>query len=307
MRRRTSLWPQIVDTRTPSAVYGEVRRIVRVMQPGFAFDRLSQAFHDIVALFSGRYPGYKACNTGYHDLTHTMDTVLAMARILQGAASDGLRVTRRNIGLGLTAALMHDTGYLQRTGDRSGTGGKYTVNHMERSIKFMEEYFLENGYSIDYFEDAKKVLKCTSLAADICRIRFRSEELRVIGKMLATVDILGQMGHRNYLEKLLLLYRELREAKIAGYDREIDVFKRTFAFYEMAKRRLEGDLSDMKAFMISHFRTRFGLERDFYLEQIENNLKHLCLILENEGNYRRFLRRAGIVNSLNHNKVPENR
>jgi predicted metal-dependent HD superfamily phosphohydrolase len=291
-------WPYLIDTRRPGLVYDEVKRIVTLIAPEFGFNRLGAVFQDIVSLYSGLYPGFKACNTGYHDLTHVMDTVLAMARLLHGAAADGFRISKRNIGLGLTAALMHDTGYIQKTGDRGGTGGKYTLNHPKRSVKFMENYFLEHGYSIDYFEDAKKVLSCTALTCQISRVRFRTEELRIIGKMLATVDIMGQMGSRIYLEKLLLLFQELKEAKLNGYKEEIDVFTGTFEFHETAQKRLEGDLSDVKSFMGSHFRSRYGVERDFYSEQIEHNLKHLAFILQHKDDYRTFLRRAGIVNAL---------
>lgn len=296
-------WPYIIDTRSPTLVYDELRKIISLMAPDFRFQRLGRVFQDVVRLYRGNYPGYKACNTGYHDLAHTLDTVLAMARLLHGAATEGFRISRRNIGLGLTAALMHDTGYIQKLGDRRGTGGKYTQNHIERSVTFMEGYFLERGYSMEYFEDAKKLLKCTSLTTIPDRLRFRTEELKIIGKMLATVDIIGQMGSRIYLEKLLLLFYELKEAGLDGFNEEIDVFKGTFAFHDMAKKRLEGDLSDVKAFMISHFKARFGLERDFYLEQMENNLKHLVVILQNEKNYRKFLRRAGIVNAIINGKT----
>ncbi len=53
--------------------------------------------------------------------------------------------------------------------------------------------------------------------------------------------------------------------------------------------------------MIARHTARFGLERDFYMEQMENNLKHLAVVIQNEKNYRTFLRRAGIVNALVNN------
>src|SRR4051812_5996053 len=45
---------------------------------------LAYAFDDFKALFEGDYPGYLRCDTLYHDLRHTLDMSLAMARIVEG-------------------------------------------------------------------------------------------------------------------------------------------------------------------------------------------------------------------------------
>jgi hypothetical protein len=88
----------------------------------FDFERVDLAFTDFMDLFAGRYPGYRKCNTRYHDLKHTTDTFMAMARLIHGAAIKGIKITRRGTSLWLISALMHDTGYIQTVDDQTGTG-----------------------------------------------------------------------------------------------------------------------------------------------------------------------------------------
>jgi hypothetical protein len=298
MKAQQSRWPYLIDTTKTRLVYAEVKKIIHLVQPAFRFNRLSQLFEDVVRLYRGYYPGYRPCSTCYHNLSHVMDTVLAMARLMHGATVFDHRFTTRGIGLGIAVAAFHDTGYIQKNGDRSGTGGKYAGNYLQRSIKFMEGYFLEHDYSIEYFEDAKKVLKCISPYVDLERMRFKSEELKIIGKMLATANVVAQLGDRAYLERLLLLFRELLDARPEYCCSEMDVFRYRSAFHDMMMRRLEASPPSTKGFMAAHFGSRLGVDRDFYEEQMESNLKHLLLILSNEKDYRDFLRRSGIVKRL---------
>ena len=45
---------------------------------------LAQAFTDFERLFTGQFPGYCGCDTVYHDMQHSLDDTLAMARLLAG-------------------------------------------------------------------------------------------------------------------------------------------------------------------------------------------------------------------------------
>jgi hypothetical protein len=45
---------------------------------------IARAFSDSANLFRGEYPGYRACDTLYHDMQHTLDVTLAMARLING-------------------------------------------------------------------------------------------------------------------------------------------------------------------------------------------------------------------------------
>ena len=52
--------------------------------PGASFDKLWLAFYDFERLFTGRLPGYRGCDTTYHDVQHTLDMTLALARLVVG-------------------------------------------------------------------------------------------------------------------------------------------------------------------------------------------------------------------------------
>jgi hypothetical protein len=50
-----------------------------------------------------------------------------------------------------------------------------------------------------------------------------------------------------------------------------------------------------------HFKVRWNLGRDLYMEAIEKNINYLKFLLENHRkDYRRYLRRGGIVNLPGH-------
>lgn len=127
----------LVDMEDPQSVRDEVRAIFFMAIPGFDFKPVDMVFRDMVKLFSGKYPGYKGCNTKYHDLKHTTDTFLAMARLIHGALVKGLDIDNKAVTQGLISTLMHDTGYIQHIDDNKGTGAKYTLVHIERSIEFI--------------------------------------------------------------------------------------------------------------------------------------------------------------------------
>ena len=45
---------------------------------------ISRAFQTFSALFAGLLPGFKGCDTWYHDAQHSLDATLAFARLLDG-------------------------------------------------------------------------------------------------------------------------------------------------------------------------------------------------------------------------------
>jgi hypothetical protein len=276
------------------SVLGEVRTIVTMMFPEFDFDTVDRVFRDIVRLFRGQYPGYRKCNTEYHDLKHTTDAFLAMARLMHGASVSGESLTRKDVKLGLICALMHDTGYIQTLDDDMGTGAKYTRTDTERSIVFMDKYIADSGLSREDFKAYPDILICTGLDTKINKIRFESTDIELLGKLLGSADLLGQMADRTYLEKLLFLFYEFREAGIMGYDTELDILKKTTEFYAMTQRRFSTELDSVNDYMPSHFKARWSLERDLYMEAIEKNISYLKFLLENhQKDYRDYLRRDG--------------
>ena len=299
MGKREIQLSQMLDMEDPQKILVEVREIVLMMCPEFAFGTVENVYNDIVHLFRGEYPGYRKCTTEYHDLNHTTDVFLVMARLMHGASVCGEKLTKGYINLGLICALMHDTGYIQTVDDKVGTGAKYTLIDTKRSIAFMQKYMAHKESSKEDFRNYSDILKCASLDTKIKKTQFESREIELLGKMLGTADLLGQMADRTYLEKLLFLFYEFREGGILGYDNELDLLRKTVGFYAKARKRLAGELDGVNEFMRSHFKARWNVDRDLYMEAVENNMNYLKFIMENhEKDYRNYLRRGSLVEKL---------
>ena len=289
----------LVDITDRDAVLSEVKALLSTAWPSFDFSHLERVFSDMERLFTGRYPGYQACNTHYHDFRHTLDVFLAMARLLHGAAAAGEGFSDREVELGVISALMHDTGYIQRIDDRSGTGAKYTLEHIDRSIEFMKGYYGGDSRFEKEFPAFDHILHCTGFTMKIPEMRFPSRALEILGKMLGTADLLGQMADRLYLEKLLFLYHEFVESGIKDYENELDLLKKTIPFHRFIQRRYATDLGGVDGYMIHHFRARWNIDRDLYREAVDRNMRRLQFILENDpGRYRQLLRRGGVTKRL---------
>ena len=224
-----------------------------------------------------------------------MHCFVVMARLMHRAFVNGIIFRKKYVALGLISALMHDTGYIQLMEDSTGTGGKYTLIHLDRSIEFIRKYLADNGYSFNDLQFCCNCLKCTDINAKITEIHFESWENELLGKILGTADLIGQMSDRPYLEKLLFLYEELRESGISDFQDELDLLKKTPNFWEFCKGRFATDLGQADQFLRSHFRTRWGIDRDLLREVIERNMKYLKFIMEyHEADYRRYLSYEGI-------------
>jgi len=280
-------------------VLEEVLYILSLFSPYFDTKPVSDAFTTTVKLFKGIYPGYRASNTEYHDLRHTTDTLLAMARLTHGAVLNGMSLTDRNICVGLIAALLHDSGYVQEEHDKEGTGAKYTVNHVQRSMDLLEYLGAEFKLTGKEIIAGRMMIQCTDLAEDVTTIIFPGAEIELLSKLLGAADLLAQMADRMYLEKLLFLYRELKEAGVGGYADEVDLLKRTVGFYDFIARRLEILLNGNDRFMISHFESRWQINENLYQKSIErqrNYLKHI--LKKSDSDPLDYLKRGGVIEKV---------
>jgi hypothetical protein len=283
---------KLVNMNEPQCVMDEAKTTIRMILPEFDFNPLDKVFGDVKRLFRGDYPGYQACNTKFHDLKHTTDTFLALVRHVHGAVIAGQSFTERDINLGLACALLHDTGYIQETDDITGSGGKYTVVHINRSIEFMDRYFAANGYSREDFSDGRDILDCTGLCTEIKNREFRSSQIELMGKMLGSADLLGQMGDRTYLEKLVFLFHEFREGNVGEYENELNLLEKTFEFSLATKKRLANDLAGVNKYLQYHFKERWNINRDMYAKAMDDNINYLDMILKNhKEDFHLFLRR----------------
>ncbi len=270
---------ELIYKESPAEVLAEVKKIVSLILPDFDFNPFQRVFDDTLKLFAGNYPGYRKCNTLYHDLQHTMDCLLVMARLIYGAYVDGVPFTEKDVTLGLISALMHDTGYIQSIEDDKGTGAKYTIVHIKRSMEFMQKYFSDHGYPPADFQACCNFLRCTGIEVKINEIKFQSPEHEILGKILGTADLIGQMSDKRYLEKLPLLYREFKEGGVPGFNHEFDLLKQTPNFWEIVKNRFATELSRVDGYLRNYFRVRWGLDQDLYRKAIDRNIECLRAIL----------------------------
>ena len=217
---------EILYCGVPLEILEEVKQTLSLTGKGLDFAELDEVFADIVKLFNGEYPGYKASNTKYHNLDHTCAVFLAQARLTHGMVANGHDFSCRSIELGLLASLFHDTGLIQEAGDNNGTGAKYMIGHEERSILLMGNYLSGRGRSSEDIDDCARIIRCTVLSGSPSGIDFSSPEIRLIGYILGTVDLLAQMSERAYLEKLSLLFMEFQEGGVPGYESSFDLYKK---------------------------------------------------------------------------------
>jgi len=283
----------ILDCEKPESVINEVQTIFFHSYKLESFEKIEHAFNLICSLFNGTLKGYRACNTEYHDLKHTLDAFLATARLIDGRnITSGIYSESKAVAL-LLAALLHDTGYIQEESDTEGTGAKYTSVHVKRSIDFTEKNADLLHLSAVEIQEISSFIACTGLKSDY--ISTLNDEDRVGGGILGTADLIGQMSDRAYLEKLLFLYYEFSEAGLDGFDTTFDILRKTLSFYESTMDRLDNTLSRSYDFAGDHFKLRFGINKNLYMIAIEKQMDYLKSIIADEStNFRNKLKRLNV-------------
>lgn len=284
-----------VDVENAAAVRDTVLAIFAARYPGEDFSLLARAFDHVDALFGGRYIGYLPCDTLYHDLRHTLDMTLAMARLVDGhdrarAASD--RLGPRRAMLGTIVALLHDSGYMKRLSESSvENGAAFTKVHVSRSADFLSRYLggtrLENEIPL-----AAQLVHFTGYEMEIADIPVFDPADRTLGCMVGTADLIGQMSDRMYLEKCRdFLYREFvaggiaREQlpdgrEIVRYSSAEDLIYKTPGFCEyVARDRITRKLSAVDRYAESHFDgpNHYQLEIDHNLAYLQAAIEHADL------------------------------
>lgn len=277
--------------KNPESIDREVRIIITSMFPDFDFSRYEMSFETMRSSYHGEQQGILACDTPYHDWSHTLGVLLATARLLHGVHVDRQELSERAVGLALVAALFHDSGYLCRE-DEQGPGARFTKDHVQRGIDLLEDYAREAKWAIEDFMDMECMIQCTDPALSPDSIVFPNFEIMLVSHILGTADVLSQMADDIYLEKLPLLFLEFTEAGITDFSSEYDLFMKTLGFYSFMRSKMRNKLSNVGESMAAHFRERHGVERDFYSEAVERNMEYLADLLTEYGDqYARGLRR----------------
>jgi len=256
-----------IQTTDSIAVHREVGRLFRLLYPGAAHGAMDRAFDDAANIYAGRYSGYQACDTSYHNLQHIMDVTLAMARLMDGyerSRNGGPALDVRFFQLGIIVGLFHDVGYLRKSADtRAKNGAEYTLNHVSRGAEFLRRYMPEIGMA-DCAEAAAELIHFTGFEKRVADILLQDPVLRMVGSLLGSADIVAQMSDRCYLEKCRdHLYPELVAGGVAikktmqgdevVYQSGDDLVKKTPVFFEGAVHRLEYDLGGSYNYAATHF------------------------------------------------------
>ena len=275
-----------VNTTDPAAVSAAVRRIYLDLYRKAGADDLEQPFADFAELYRGEHPDYHACDTGFHDIQHVLDVTLAMARLLDGYQRAGREpLGERLFRMGIVLALYHDGGYIRHRKDtRHRNGAEYTLTHVSRSARYLQEYLPQIGME-DLATIASRVVHFTGFEVPIDQIRLPQPIFRVVGNLLGSADILGQMADRCYLEKCYdRLYPEFvlggiaRRVNKQGKEEVIfgsaaDLISKTPNFYINAVHRLDEILDRAYLYADQHFGGP-----NHYVEATEKNIGYARLI-----------------------------
>ncbi len=280
-----------VQVSNPVAVRNAVHELFRETFPGTSFDKLWLAFYDFERLFTGRYPGYLGCDTTYHDVQHTLDMTLTLARLIVGyerSVEPGERLGARRALMAIVTALYHDSGYIrheERDQDFSN-GAEFTMYHVSRSADYLRRYMPELGMARDVGV-ASMIVHFTGYELDLDKIELEDPRDIICGHLLGTADLVAQMADRCYLEKCRdRLYKEFVVGGVAvenakpgeymvRYRSGQDLLQKTPAFYQQVTR----DRLDKKFNHAYRYAEVLYDGRNPYIEAIRNNVEHLMKII----------------------------
>jgi hypothetical protein len=297
MKRR--ILADLFEVDGPEAVSNEVLTILESAAPRLDSSPIMHVYRTMKALYSGGFPDYQACNTGYHDLSHAIGTFLTMARLIHGAVLDSEKITEREVLMALTAAGFHDAGYIQEAHDRQGTGAKFKIGHEQRSIGLLTRLAAGLGLSPDEADSAGCLIRCTDMSMSIADVPFPNDRIELLSRMLAAADLLAQLSDPVYLEKLLLLYEEDQESGERRYRRQVDTFRKALEFYELFKRHLARTLAQHDRFLTLHLKTRWNISDNLYRDAIARHHAYLSSTLNaSETSVLAHLRRCGTLKAL---------
>jgi hypothetical protein len=269
----------------PSEVCGAVCAILERLYPRADFAPVRLAFDTFTHLYAGILPGYHGCDTWYHDVQHSLDCTLAMARLIDGherSVPKRSRVGERRARLGVICALFHDSGYIRRHDESQfHNGAEFTFYHVTRSANFLEDFLPQIGFAREA-RLAARMVHFTGYEIALSKINVRNPKDRRVGFMLGTADLVAQMADRCYLEKCKsYLFHEFRACGLAApgipggpkpiYHSPEDLVRKTPEFVDkLFKERLDGYFHRAYRYMTVHFN---GINP--YMLAIDKHVEHL--------------------------------
>ncbi len=281
-----------VQVSSTAAVTRAVEALFAAQWPGQRFQPLAAALATFDALFTGRLPGYNGVDTVYHDRQHTLDVVLAMARLLVGherSVAPEARFGFERAAMGLVGAVFHDAGYIREVGDPIKNGAEYTRSHVTRSARFLARFMPTIGMA-EWVPVATRIVHFTGYEIPFSEIEVADPRDRTVGHLLGTADLIAQMSDRCYLEKCRdRLYPEFVLAGVATgrtaegdihvrYGSGLDLLRQTPAFITSVIRdRLDGEFGAAYRFL----EPLFGGQNP-YLLAIRQHQAYLQQVLKTE-------------------------
>ena len=270
---------------TPQSLKNKIRAIYREHYQNDNISKIEEVLNDLTDLFSGKMSGYLKCDTGYHDIMHTLQVVSPFIGIIDGwIKSKNLpQISKAMFDRGIIAVLLHDTGYIKTENDVEGTGAKYTFIHTQRSADFAGTYLSKKGFDKDTISSIMNIIMYTGVAVDYDKLPFNSEEERIVGFALGTADLLGQMSAADYPEKLPNLYREfeesyhfegidtLRKKGMTVFESADDLIRQTPSFYENTVKDRFKNMGSLYTYLTNHFDDK----RNHFIEAIEENIEEI--------------------------------
>jgi hypothetical protein len=281
-----------VQVSSPASVRNAVHELFSETFPGMSYDKLWLAFYDFERLFTGRYPGYTGCDTTYHDMQHTLDMTLAVARLIVGyersvEPPDRLGASRAQMAI--VTSLFHDSGYIRHeVRDKDFTNGaEFTLYHVSRSADFLRRYLPELGMS-GSVGIASMIVHFTGYEVDIDKIELDDPRDIICGHLIGTADLIAQMADRCYLEKCRdRLYNEFVVGGVAvenakpgeymvRYKSGKDLLRKTPAFYQQVTR----DRLNSKFNRVFRYAEVLYGGQNPYIDAIRTNITHLVRVLD---------------------------
>ncbi len=277
-----------VPTKDATAVAGAVQAAYLGAFPDGDRTFVPRIFSWAVDCFAGGLEEYLPVDAGYHDFEHTLQGTLCLARLLHGRQLAGAEpvLTRRHLELALLAILLHDTGYLKKRDDRTGTGAKYTATHVRRGADFAADFLAKQRFEAAEIGAVQNMIHCTGFNAALTQIPFRNDAEKIAGLALGTADLLGQMAAADYVDKLPVLYAEFAEAArhspeakhpASAFSSAEELRRKTPAFWkDYVRPKLDRDFAGVHQFL----NDPYPAGPNCYLDAIEANIARLRRELE---------------------------
>jgi hypothetical protein len=248
-------------------------------------------------LYEGRDLDYQGIDVAYHDLEHTLQVTMCMARLVTNRHNDDtdFSLSGHQYDLCIASALMHDLGYLKLEGDLVGTGAKYTFVHEQRGCQMAELELRDLEWGKGDIELLQNMIMCTGPRASIDKIPFRDEMGLFLGRALCTADYIGQMSDYRYIQKLPGLFLEFQESdhyrSISEVDRMFnsaeDLFTKTPDFWNFIfGAKLQQECNNVYDYLA----VPYPDGPNHYLEEVEANIANARTIVK-EGQVEAFIKK----------------